>query len=622
MKYLFTFFLLLTGAVFCKAQNTLPATLHFNHLSVKDGLPEGFVNSMIQDRQGYIWMTTQKGLVRYDGYQPKVYTLGITDPYSMNVFTVYEDRKGRIWAGTFYKGLYLYDRGKDGFIHYPFGLTGSDSTSPLGIMEIHDDSRGRLWLIVQDFNNPKYSIILFDPLTGKFTRYGKQESGKNHIDADDLYTFCQDSKGHIWMSSSNGIYLFNDKDQSLKAHLATSDFVQQKEFFDITEDASQPGVLWFSNSGSAAFNGQITVSHTKGLWRINTAGDTARAFYHNPKDPASIASDTVFKVFNDSKRRLWVGTMSGLSLFDHAKNNFINYYPSENKSENNNSVFNILEDELGNFWCQTAKGILYFDTKTRKFTRITANAKETDGLLSNFGNHTFLLDKSGTLWFGVMDKGVQWINGQRSGFIQYGNNPGAMHYFPGGAVNGFAKSADGTIWIGTQHGLYRWQPQTDSFTQIKFWKGNAVNQFAYFPMVDHNGKVWFAGSNNRDYGLDCYDPRNGKTRYYRNEKNDSTSLSSNRIASIYEDHLGNIWAGTSGGGVCCLDPKTQKFTRYPYILNDNSNTQNHGALDDDEVLSIFEDNSGTLGWERTMAALTALTGKPALSLLISMHCQV
>ena len=72
MKYLLTFFLLLTGAVFCTAQNTLPAELHFNRLSVKDGLPEGFVNSMIQDREGYIWMTTQRGLVRYDGYTPKV----------------------------------------------------------------------------------------------------------------------------------------------------------------------------------------------------------------------------------------------------------------------------------------------------------------------------------------------------------------------------------------------------------------------------------------------------------------------------------------------------------------------------------------------------------------------
>jgi ligand-binding sensor domain-containing protein len=592
MKFLLTFLLLLTGSVFCNAQTSLPAELHFNHLSVKDGLPEGFVQSMIQDRQGYIWMTTQKGLVRYDGYQPKIYTLGITDPYRMGVSEIYQDREGRIWAGTWLEGLYLYDRDKDRFIHYPLGLTGSDSTSPLEITKIQDDARSRLWLSVQDQNNQKYSIILFDPRTGKFTRFGKQESGKNYIDADNLYCVQQNSKGHIWMTSSNGLYKFDETNKRFIAHLATTDSTRQKGFYDVTEDASKPGMLWFTNFSLSAFNGSIEATTNKGLWRFSTDNDSATVYYHNPQNPASIASDTVFKVVNDSKGRLWVGTMSGLSLFDRAKNDFINYYPDETRY--GRPVIDILEDKSGNFWCQTGKGILYFDTQTRKFTRITANPKETDGLVSNDRNHTFLLDQTGSLWFGVGMDGVQWINRQRSGFVQYGDNPGALHYFPGGAVSGFAKSADGSIWIGAQHGLYRWQPQTDSFTQIKFWKGKGVNETAIDPVIDHNGKVWFLGANNGDYGLDCYDPRTGKTRYYRNKKDDSTSLSSDKSIPIYEDHLGNIWVGTEGSGICRLDQQTQKFIRYPYILNDNFNTQNHGALDDDEVVSVFEDKSGTL----------------------------
>jgi signal transduction histidine kinase/ligand-binding sensor domain-containing protein len=593
MKYLITFFLLLTGAVLCTAQTGLPAELHFNHLSVKDGLPEGFVQSMIQDRQGYIWMTTQKGLVRYDGYQPKVYTLGITSPYRMGVSEIYQDREGRIWAGTWLEGLYLYDRDKDRFIHYPLGLTGSDSASLLVITKIRDDSRGRLWLSVQDQNNQKYNIILFDPRTGKFTRFGKQGSGKSYIDADKLYRICPDSKSYIWMSSSNGLYKFDETNKRFIAHLATTDSARQRAFFGITEDASQPGVLWFTNFSLSAFDGSIDATTNKGLWRFSIDNDSATVYYHNPQNPASISSDTIFKVFNDSKGRLWMGTMSGLSLFDPAKSNFINYYPTGKVELGEKAVIDILEDKSGNFWCQAGNGILYFDTKSRKFTRITSNPKETDGLLSNYGTHTFFVDQTGSLWFGVGVDGVQWINSQRSGFIQYGDNPGAMHYFPGGRVQGFAKSFDGTVWIGAQHGLYRWQPQTDSFTQIKFWKGKPVNEFAALPLVDHKGKIWFLGGNNRDYGLDCYDPGTGKTQYYRYKKNDSTSLSSNVISRIYEDHLGNIWVGTQGG-ICRLDQQTQKFIRYPYILNDDFNTQNHGALDDDEVLSIFEDKSGTL----------------------------
>ena len=113
-------------------------------------------------------------------------------------------------------------------------------------------------------------------------------------------------------------------------------------------------------------------------------------------------------------------------------------------------------------------------------------------------------------------------------------------------------------------------------------------------MVDKTGKIWFGGGNNGDHGLDCYDPHTGKTTYYRYNKKDSTSLSNNDINCIYQDHSGNIWVGTNGGGICKLDPETGKFTRYPYIRNNLFNRNNHGALDDDQVYFIFEDKNGTL----------------------------
>ncbi len=210
-----------------------------------------------------------------------------------------------------------------------------------------------------------------------------------------------------------------------------------------------------------------------------------------------------------------------------------------------------------------------------------------------------MLDKNGTLWFGVQQIGVQWVNHRRSGFVQYSNNPGALHFFPGGTVSplrlyGFAKDSDGTIWIGADHGLYHWHPGTDSFTAIKFWKGKAANPNAGPVMVDQNGKIWFGGGNNGDYGLDCYDPRTGKTTYYRYNKKDSTSISNNDIYCIYQDHLRNIWVGTDGGGICKFDPETSKFTRYPYIRNNLFNRNNHGALDDAQAYYIVEDKKGTL----------------------------
>ncbi|MDE3211797.1 MAG: hypothetical protein KGM98_01075 [Bacteroidota bacterium] len=598
MKYLFLSAILFFSSALCYAQSELPAELHFNKLTVQNGLPEGYVNSMVQDKEGYIWMSTQRGLVRYDGYHAKVYTMGIKNPYGMSISTVYLDRKGRLWVGLLHSNtIYLYNRSRDNFVPHSMDSSVPGSSDNLSISKIHDDNEDRLWLqpfVI--FFGKTFAICLFDPQTGKYEWYGKQKSGKYHINASAIFDQIQDGSGHIWLSSSNGMYEFNEKDHSFTGYLANADSAKQKGFINITEDSTRPDWLWLTNSYFISFNGTIGSFTQKGLWRFNTRTDSAVVYYHNPHNPFSIGSDTIFKVINDRNHRLWIGTERGLSLYDPIKNDFTNYYPRENPIGDNDAIIDLLEDKAGNFWCQTGFGLLYFNTHTRTFTRITANPKQTDGLISNYRNHTFMLDKNGVLWFGVQQIGVQWINRRSSGFIQYGNDPGSLHYFPGGTVsrNGFAKAADGTVWIGAEHGLYHWHPEMDSLSVIKFWKGKAVQPRARSVMVDKTGKVWFYGENSQDSGLDCFDPRTGNTIYYRYNKMDSTSLSSNKVTDIYQDHLGNIWVGTDGSGICKLDPKTGKFTRYPYIQNNDFIRENHGALDDGQVRSIIEDKSGTL----------------------------
>src|SRR5664279_3522088 len=83
-KTIISLFLLLLSCM-AMAQNSQPGELYFNHLFVKDGMPEGTALSIVQDKEGYIWIATQKGLVRYDCYKTKVYYFGIEDPYLQDV---------------------------------------------------------------------------------------------------------------------------------------------------------------------------------------------------------------------------------------------------------------------------------------------------------------------------------------------------------------------------------------------------------------------------------------------------------------------------------------------------------------------------------------------------------
>ncbi len=144
MKQLFTLLLLLQCCCFCKAQINTAPELHLNYLTVKEGLPEGSANALLQDKEGYTWMATQAGLVRYDGYKPKTYILGQDIPDKKNAHRLYEDKSGTLWAGTALQGLFYYDRAEDKF-HIVSSIK-SDSLSSATIYNIQEDALGNLWV--------------------------------------------------------------------------------------------------------------------------------------------------------------------------------------------------------------------------------------------------------------------------------------------------------------------------------------------------------------------------------------------------------------------------------------------------------------------------------------------
>jgi ligand-binding sensor domain-containing protein len=145
MKKVFIILFMLSWSYVGWSQTSPPKELHFNHLYIEDGLPERSILSLFQDKEGYMWIGTGNGLVRYDGYKPKVYKFGIEGFLVIN--NIYEDRKGILWVGTG-RGLYRYDRAKDHFIQYNPRLTDSTSLSEGVIFGIHDDPSGNLWILL------------------------------------------------------------------------------------------------------------------------------------------------------------------------------------------------------------------------------------------------------------------------------------------------------------------------------------------------------------------------------------------------------------------------------------------------------------------------------------------
>ncbi|MBD0293813.1 MAG: hypothetical protein ICV84_01230, partial [Flavisolibacter sp.] len=192
MKKVLFILLMLTLFFFGKTQSLPPKELHFNHLYIEDGLPDRSIISLLQDRDGYMWIGTGNGLVRYDGYKPKVYKFGIEG--FLPITFLYEDRKGILWAGTAYARLYRYDRTKDDFIPYDLRLTDSLSLTQGYISGIHDDPSGNLWILLGG-RGVSASIHYLNTKTEECKHYSKKEKGAHSINAGELYNIFEDSRG-------------------------------------------------------------------------------------------------------------------------------------------------------------------------------------------------------------------------------------------------------------------------------------------------------------------------------------------------------------------------------------------------------------------------------------------
>ena len=570
----------------CNAQSTLPNELHFNRLSIKNGLPEGVIVETLQDKEGYMWIATQAGLVRYDGYTTKVYQFGIEDPLYCSVSCLYEDHSGELWAGTLYQGLYHYNRATDTFIRFKHSPKDSNSLSTDNVVSIFGDRDGNLWLLLADnFDLVAQHLDFFNAKKNQFKRYGILEKNGLYTNVSGLINFLEDSRGHIWLGTNNGIFEHIPGTDKFILHFSSADVNQQKTFGWPTEDAANPGIIWMNVRDTKR-------NKPEGLLRYNTANNTNKIYRHIHNDPTSLQTDSVYTIYKDSRGSLLFGTENGLSVLDTSSKGFINYIIKDKKIRSyDNEIWLLQEDKSGNFWCGNLFNLFLFDTKTKKFRHNLPGEKDPDALPIN-GYTYFLTDRSGALWVGTVPQGLYWVNENRSKFTVYKNKAGQPHYFPGGGSTSFEEDKDGTFWIWSSNGLYHWHPNIDSFTFIKTMKRREENNpwRISCTLIDKEGLVWCTTYGT---GLFCYNPKTAVLKNFRSSDKDSTSLSLDQINTLFEDDKSTLWIGTHGGGLCSFNSQTGKFKRYPFTQYSNKFPNNH-TLNDAVIYTICEDKRGML----------------------------
>jgi len=315
-------------------------------------------------------------------------------------------------------------------------------------------------------------------------------------------------------------------------------------------------------------HGKIWLGTENGLYRFDPLLETFTPYLHDPNNPNSISDNASRALHQDSKGWLWYGSRSGgLNIYDFQKDAFVRVEHLEGQygSLATNSVVSIYEDNIGDIWVGTYPSGANFHDRSSTAIKVYQRSQNTNRSLMVDNVGTVLEDKEGNIWVGA--GGVSKINRKDNNIEHFSPEP---------------NSVIGAKSIASHHGgLNRYDPHTGIFTYYREDPEDSTtlsNQIVWTTLEDSKGRFWVGTSN----GLNLLDRKSGKfTQYYKQDNEDS--LQNNSILSIYEDEKKRLWFGTDSGLHQYIE---EKNTFKHYIEEDISA--------DNGIRSIVEDNQGNL----------------------------
>jgi len=599
----------------------------------------GEQSASAHDHQGFMWFSGSNGLVRYDGYVFKIYKHDSLNPRSLSTNVIHDllvDRQGRLWVAT-NLGLNKYNQKTDDFTHYLFSNdTPFTSLSYNAIRCIIQDKNDVFWI-----GSSGGGIIQFNAETEVFTSLSFTADEK-YLNTARIRHLAEDKRGDLWIGTeNNGLYRYNPNTETLR-HYSTETKGRQalshNKILSLHPDSN--GDIWVGTSGgglnrfdrkteefsyyqqASSTNSNNSNNNSSGLssniiWGIqedqrgnlwiavddgglnllDRESDTIFSYQHHPGDQNSISNNKARSIYEDRNGGLWIGHYpSGLSKLDRYGSAFISYRhdPANNNSLSHSSVLSVAEDTQSNFWVGTEYGLNYINRKTHKITRYSDIVK-TDDLIGNSPILSIAEDDTGDIWIGTWRKGLSRLNRTTQKLTHYSHKTHPSGPKGDDEIWTLLQDKQQRLWIGTQDsGMYLYDHQQDKFTKIlihdKPYTSGRILVFYH----DRQGNFW-VGS---DTALHQYDPEQQSVRHTLYDTLKPEGISNSSIRAISEDHFGNLWIGTWGGGANKLDLKTGKYTTF----------SSKNGLADNVVTGIIEDKQGFL-WFSTSKGLSRFNQK-------------
>lgn len=541
----------------CLSASAAQAQYQIDRWTTNEGLPQNSITSLTQTRDGYLWMTTNDGLVRFDGVRFTVFNRNNSPEFPTNrLSSLFEDQSGRLWFHTEGGGILFYEKGRFRLAARPNELP------PAALSAFHHDGAGGVlfhsggqnyrwqadkFVPLQLPGVPANSLIILTDRDGGFwftdkacvhrLKDGQVKTYQTAAKGQDIvyHAAYQDRQGSIWLflSPTTADKLLRIKNEQVQSYPFPG-----SNSWQFIEDLA--GNLWFT-------------VYNQGVYHI----DAATAAASDPLSDAirqvvaipGISSNTSGQLCPDREGGLWLGTEQGLLRLQPQTIRYFNKQdglPSEN-------VYPLYEDRAGNVWAGIWQNSLVKYAGGRFTTVLQA--------IETYFITTLFEDRQGRLWYGALGKlfylenGKPVLAGAQVGFPQYTE------------FSVIAQDKDDALWFGTSNGLSCYaNGQATVFTKQDGLPDNYV--IALLPTRD--GKLWIGTRS----GLGVWE--NGALRSFT----EKDGLGSNYIRSLYEDADGVVWIGSYDGGLTRL--KDGRFTRY----STNEGLYSNG------IFCILEDSQG------------------------------
>ncbi|WP_317168829.1 two-component regulator propeller domain-containing protein [Parapedobacter sp. SGR-10] len=603
--------------LFCVQATLIPqiafTQLAFKRLTINDGLSQNVALCMIQDKKGFIWIGTEDGLNRYDGYEFRHYKNTENDKGSISnsvINAIAEDKTGNLWVATA-DGLNYFDSEKDRFTRIETVSAQSKQLNRdfISVLLLDGDD---LWVGTIE------GLKRYHTKEKKLYQVSENRKGTvTNLDNRSEAIF-KDNQGVLWFGSTKGLTAYRAS-TGTKMHLPQSISFLKKEYIRVIKQDNQ-GHIWFG-------------SERNGI------------FVYDPKTGACISCEsgrhmlpgaTVRDIFFRTNHEVWIGTLQGLTVREGTSSTQYVYRPENETGLSHNSIRCILEDRTGNVWLGTyAGGLNVYLKGSPKFSLITERALFKEGL-----NHpvvsSILEDEAHNLWIGTEGGGLNFYDTHTGAYRRY--KIGGGRNVSDNIVKSLARADKNHMWVGTYNGLRLFDTRTKSYTEYSqvsdpadngskqiyalrntekgLWigtnggglrflqKDNSVRTFKYDQKnpksissnninsiaVDEQGNLWLATQK----GLNYFDTKTAESRAFYHNAKDKHSISNDFILSVFVDSKDRLWVGTNGGGLNLL--LNGKFYRFMEQQGIASNV----------VHAINQDHDGNI-WISTNQGLTRLT---------------